>query len=55
MQNIIFSKLGEHDTYYKVESVHLQDKMFGIQINSNYRMGNVMGWQNVNYKTHYII
>jgi hypothetical protein len=29
MKKIIFSKLKEHNTYYKVKSVHLQDKMFG--------------------------
>jgi hypothetical protein len=29
MKKIIFSKLWEYDIYYKVESVHLQDKRFG--------------------------
>jgi hypothetical protein len=29
MNKIIFSKLWEHDAYYKIESVHLQNKRFG--------------------------
>jgi hypothetical protein len=29
MKNIIFSKLWEHDTYYKVGNICLQDKRFG--------------------------
>jgi hypothetical protein len=27
-KNIVFSKLGEHGAYYKVENIRLQDKRF---------------------------
>ncbi len=29
MKKIIFSKLWEHDTYFKVNNIRLQDKRFG--------------------------
>jgi len=40
MKKIVFSKLWEHDAYYKVESVHFQNKRFGrVYTNQEWRSG----------------